>query len=101
MQLQPHWDGNGDPPVQRHPPFLGMPDLETNHPFHFRMNPGLMEGPECNHDVGVLIRCLSSLPAAGDASDGPEADDRIAIAVAAMLEAMGHVVQTQLSMIQL
>jgi hypothetical protein len=33
-----------------------MPALERNHAYHFKMTPGLMLGPRCNHDLGILLR---------------------------------------------
>ena len=54
--LQTRWDGQGLPPVMQAPPQRGAPSLERSHPFFFNMNPGIMSGPSCNHDVGVLAK---------------------------------------------
>ena len=54
--LQGRWNGSGSPPVCTSPPFLGLPALELNHPFHFKMSPAMMLGPQCNHDIAVLLR---------------------------------------------
>ena len=51
--LQPRWDGKKDPPVHTVPPHEGLPALEQNHPFHFKMATGVMMGTRCNHDLGV------------------------------------------------
>ena len=56
LALHPRWDGSGVPPVHNSPPWLGSPMLEVTHPFHFKMTPGVMLGPTCNHDLGVLLR---------------------------------------------
>ena len=65
LALQPRWDGTGCPPVCASPPFAGLPAIETNQPFHFKMSPSMMMGPKCNHDIGILLRmgdisCLRS-----------------------------------------
>lgn len=54
--LQSRWNGVGEPPVCKAPPSRGLPELEMNHPFHFKMTPSMLLGPRCNHDLGVLIR---------------------------------------------
>ena len=58
-ELQSRWSGVGPPPVQANPPFTGLPALEVNHPFHFKMNAAMILGPRCNHDVGLLLRLPS------------------------------------------
>ena len=58
LQLHPRWDGFGTPPLCKSPPFLGLPALETTHPFHFKMTPSMLLGPKCNHDLGVLLRLV-------------------------------------------
>ena len=61
LQLQPRWNGTGEPPVHQSPPFAGAPALETTHPFHFKMSPGVLLGPKCNHGLGVLLRLAQDL----------------------------------------
>ena len=78
LALQKRWDGIGSPPLLSAPPFAGLPALEINHPFHFKLSPAVLLGCRANHDLGVLLR----LPALGSAS--PET------AVNGMLEAMGN-----------
>ena len=65
VPLQPRWSGQGAPPVHAAPPFQGLPALEVNHPFHFKMTPSMLLGPRCNHDLGILLR----LPALSTLSD--------------------------------
>lgn len=55
-ELVARWNGEGLPPVHSVPPFPGLPALEQTHPFHFKMTPGVMLGPRCNHDLGVILR---------------------------------------------
>ena len=50
---------------------------EVVQPFHFKMTPGIMLGPRCNHDLGILLR----LPPHGLSSK----ED----AIAAMVDVMG------------
>ena len=64
--------------MHRSLPALGLPALETNHPFHFKLSPGVQLGPMCNHDIGVLIR----FPSSATAGDSEQVLD-------VMLEAMG------------
>ena len=52
--LQARWMRKGAPPVIPTAPQKGAPGLERNHPFFFNMNPGVLSGPRCNHDMGVL-----------------------------------------------
>ncbi len=54
--LQKRWSGKGLPPVTQAPPQRGVPALERGHPFFFNMNPGILSGPSCNHDVGILAK---------------------------------------------
>ena len=56
LALQSRWDGLGPPPLHRAPPLLGNVVLETTHHFHVKLCPGIMLGPKCNHDIGVLLR---------------------------------------------
>ena len=56
LQLHKRWNGSGAPPIGLTPPFIGSPALETTHPFHFKMTPSMLLGPQCNHDLGVLLR---------------------------------------------
>ena len=58
LQLCPRWDGCGTPPLCKAPPFTGLPELETTHPFHFKMTPSMLLGPRCNHDLGILLRLV-------------------------------------------
>ena len=55
-ELVSRWDGEGLPPVHSVGRQSGAPALEQTHPFHFKMCPGVMLGPRCNHDLGVLLR---------------------------------------------
>ena len=64
LLLHPRWNGVGPAPVSASAPCTGLPELETNHPFHFKMNPAILMGPKCNHDAGVLLR-LPAHPAGG------------------------------------
>ena len=64
LQLQPRWSGIGKLPVHTVPPFRGAPAFEVSHPFHIKMSPGIYLGPRCNHDLGVLLRFPTALPAA-------------------------------------
>ena len=57
------------------------------------MNPGLLLGPKCNHDVGVLLRLpLHAAPAENDGTTSlAEAPgETIEASVKSMLEAMGQ-----------
>ena len=54
--LQESWNGDGLPPVQACPPNPGMPLQEITHPFFFKLTPGIMLGPRCNHDLGIFLR---------------------------------------------
>ena len=55
-ELQPRWNGEGLPPVHNKPPHTGAPKLERTHSQHFKMTPGIMLGPRCNHDVGIVVK---------------------------------------------
>jgi len=59
LQLHRRWNGTGLPPVCTNPPHIGLPAIETNHPFHFKMTPAMLMGPQCNHDLGILLRICS------------------------------------------
>ena len=59
--LQSRWDGNGLPPLLESPPQAGLPALEPSQPYHYKMNPVIILGPRCNHDLGILLR-LPVLP---------------------------------------
>ena len=41
LRLQPRWNGTEAPPITSVPPHLGLPALETTHPFHFKMSPSM------------------------------------------------------------
>ena len=69
LPLQSRWNGTGAPPISTVPPYSGLPALETTHPFHFKMTPSMLLGPQCNHDLGVLLRICS--PANGDGALTP------------------------------
>jgi hypothetical protein len=56
LVLQKRWNGLGQPPVHDALPLRGLPVLETNHPFHNKLTPGVYLGPRCNHDLGILLR---------------------------------------------
>ncbi len=77
LELQKRWDGLGQPPLQRTPPFVGLPAVEVTHPFHFKLSPGIILGPKCNHDLGILLRLLDGVGISQEA------------AVSGMLAAMG------------
>ena len=62
-QLCPRWNGVGLPPVLELPPHACQPALERHHHFHYKMTPGAVLGPRCNHDVGLLLRLPKNLPA--------------------------------------
>ena len=85
IELRPRWNGTGTPPLHTSPPFIGTPALETTHPFHFQMNPGVLLGPTCNHDLGVLLR----LPPDTSPTQKGNASEKKA-ATSAMLDAMGN-----------
>ena len=107
--LQPRWDQEGFPPIITSPPQAGMPALERNHAYHFKMTPGLMLGPRCNHDLGILLRlpvldddlkeallkAWHRVKDSGDGSDHTEADDEAARGVSRLsdesIEAMVEV----------
>jgi len=65
-ELQARWDGVGLPPIHDKPPHKGAFKLERTHAFHFKMTPGPMLGPRCNHDLGILLK----LPVLGQRSRG-------------------------------
>jgi hypothetical protein len=54
--LRARWSGKGVPPLHTLPPHRGNAQLERTHPFHFKMSPGVLLGPRCNHDLGVLVK---------------------------------------------
>ena len=56
LLLQSRWNGTDFPPICAAPPHIGLPALETTHPFHFKLTPAMLVGPQCNHDLGVLLR---------------------------------------------
>ena len=60
LPLQSRWNGTGEPPVGMVPPSRGSALLQQEHPFHTKMTPGITLGPRCNHDLGVLLRFLTS-----------------------------------------
>ena len=70
LRLQSRWNGTGAPPISTAPPHLGLPSLETTHPFHFKLTPSMLLGPQCNHDLGVLLRICSI--AKGDGALTPD-----------------------------
>lgn len=53
-ELSKRWDRKGMPPIHKKPPHRGMPQLERTQPYHFKMSPGPMLGPRCNHGVGII-----------------------------------------------
>jgi hypothetical protein len=55
-ELQRRWNRKGMPPVHHKPPHRGSARLERTQCFHFKMTPGTMLGPRCNHDLGVLAK---------------------------------------------
>ena len=73
-KFQSRWDGLGKPPVHKKPPMKGAPKLERTHPLHFKMSPGVMLGPRCNHVLGIICKLpvLSTLDGAtcGGFADG-------------------------------
>jgi len=84
LAFQERWDGVGHPPSSNTPPSTGAPAVEIVHPFHFKMTPGIMLGPTCNHDLGVLLR----LGQQADSSRPLPARDAES-AISSMLDAMG------------
>ena len=54
IELRPRWNGTRTLPHHGSAPLTGAPALETTHPFHFKMTPGAMLGPRCNHDLGMV-----------------------------------------------
>ena len=54
--LQARWDGAGQPPIHSIAPFRGLPALEVNHPFHFKMTPSMLLATRANHDCQLLLR---------------------------------------------
>ena len=62
LSLNERWSGLGSPPICKSPPHVGLPALEITHPFHFKLTPGVMLGPQCNHDLGVLLRMCELNP---------------------------------------
>ena len=84
LELQERWDGVGQPTLSKTPPNIGAPALEVVHPFHFKMTPGVMLGPTCNHDLGVLLRL-------GQQSDDnrPLTPHDAQVAISSMLDVMG------------
>ena len=88
LALQSRWNRFGLPPLLHGPPHNGLPAIEITHPFHFKMSPGVLLGPCCNHDLGVLLR----LPTIAENSGNGERDPGSAstdAAISAMLEVMG------------
>ena len=79
LPLRDHWDGTGPLPLGLSHPFRGLPEVETVHPFHFKMTPGVFLGPKCNHDLGVLLRIPEQ------SASGLSPDEAIVL----MLDAMG------------
>ena len=83
------------PPVCTVPPSVGTPAVEINHPFHFKMTPAMMLGPQCNHDLGILLRLGTIMSTQGSSSGRPALQgasskvDPNEAARNAMLEAMG------------
>ena len=84
LELQPRWNSSGPPPLYATLPWLGLPKLKVTHPFHFKMTPGVMLGPTCNHDLGVLLR-IGKLSGRNSTLGDVEKQS----AVASMLDAMG------------
>ena len=85
LPLQARWNGSGAPPIHANAPTKGSPAIEVDHPFHFKMTPGAMLGPRCNHDLGVLLR-LFEIP---DVNLDEQSDQSRKVVVNAMLEAIG------------
>ena len=88
LALQPRWL-EGSPPVHMTPPQIGIPGLEVNQPFHYRMTPGIAMGPRCNHDLGILLRvpALKSEEAVLETVDGEELRES-ELSIDAMIEAL-------------
>ncbi|MDA8582584.1 hypothetical protein N9L68_00095 [bacterium] len=83
LELQPLWNGTGALHLHVHPPVAGLPAPRTTHPFDFKMSPGVLLGPKCNQDIGVLLRLAQQLCAQTDGGVSR------AVAEASMLETMG------------
>ena len=84
IALQPRWNGSGSLPLHTSPPWTGAPALEVTHPFHFKLTPGVMLGPTCNHDLGVLLRLYHC-----DETNKSNQHVDQKSAVSAMLDALG------------
>ena len=54
--LQERWTKSRWPPVMRDAPFTGMPALERTHPTLGKVNPAILQGPRCNHDLAPMFR---------------------------------------------
>ena len=51
LELIPRCEGHGLPPLYQAPSFHGLPAVEVNHLFHFKMTPLMILGPNCNHHL--------------------------------------------------
>ena len=49
------------PPFHAMPPQAGMPRLETNHSYHVKSSPIVLETARCNNDVTPLLRISNAL----------------------------------------
>ena len=88
LQLRQRWNGVGDPPVCNAPPMSGLPALEMNHPFHFKLTPSMMLGPRCNHDLGILLRFPLRALSADSGSHLPESEAACEAALGSMIQGM-------------
>ena len=88
LQLHSRWDGRGAPPLHSSPPWIGLPAVETVHPFHFKLCPSMLLGPYCNHDLGVLLRLKEAEKEAEKEKSIEEETKRTETSERAMLEAM-------------
>ena len=87
LSLQASWNGVGIPTIHTSPPLKGSIALEVNYPFHFKMTPSMLQGPMCNHDLGILLRLplspklLETVPArAGASGDLKEHEEETRVA---------------------
>ena len=77
LPIFPAWNNAGLPPVCPYEPHRGLPALPRSHPFHYKMNPAIALGADCNHDLGILAR----FPAGDELADRAKALDEMILAI--------------------